>query len=121
MLLREIIKAKSGMELPVPDFLNGAKSYLGEKVADRLLNDDVVNKALNGSTITAEGEAKTLVGKGYEELKQLIERHKRNATGRYVHFDQVMQLVDDGDGGKIWVSKENLRRWKRGHQSPTRG
>lgn len=119
--MREIIKAKSGMELPVPDFLNGAKSYLGEKLADHMLNDDVVNKALNGSTIAVEGEAKKLVGKAYEELKQLIKRHKRNSTGRYVHFDQVMRLVDDGNGGKIWVSKENLQCWEQAHPSPTRG
>ena len=36
------IKAASGLDLPVSDYINGAKSYLGEEVADRVLDDAVV-------------------------------------------------------------------------------
>ena len=36
------IKAASGLDLPVSDYINGAKSYLGEEVADHVLDDAVV-------------------------------------------------------------------------------
>lgn len=63
MLAKVEIKATSGFDLPVSDFLNGAKSYLGEELADRVLDDDTIEHALDGTTGPGRrGEAKTLVG-----------------------------------------------------------
>lgn len=109
------IRAASGLDLPVSEFLNGAKSYLGEEMADRMLDDDAVEKALNGSEVPLEGEGKMLVGKAYEELWQFIEGHKCKHKDGYIHFDERMQLVDNGNGGKVWVSKENVELWKKAH------
>jgi len=101
------------VDLPVSDFLDGAKSYLVEELADRLPDEDAIERALDGSAVPAEeGKAKTLVGEAYEELKKFIKEHESNVTGSYVHFNTLMQLVDDGDGGKVWVSNENAQRWK---------
>ena len=110
------IKAAGGVDLPVSDFLNGAKSYLGEELADRLPDEDAIERALDGSAVPAEeGKAKTLVGEAYEELKKFMKEQERKVTGSYVHFNTLMQLVDDGDGGKVWVSKENLKLWNERH------
>ena len=109
--MKVAIKAGSGLDLPVSDFLNGAKSYLGEELADRVLDDDAVERALNGSAIE-EGRVTNLVGKAYEELKNFMEMHTCEDTARCTHFDKEMQLVDDGDGGMVWVSNGNVQRWK---------
>lgn len=107
------IKAASGLDLPVSDFINGAKSHIGEELANRVLDDGVIERALGGSAVPVEeGEVKTLVGEAYRELKQFMERHEFKDTRRYVHFDKVMQLVDGRDDGKVWVSNENVQRWE---------
>ena len=111
------IKAASGVDLPVSDFLDGAKSYLVEELADRLPDEDSIERALDGSAVPAEeGKAKTLVGEAYEELKRKVMRdYKSDSTECFIRFDQLMELVDDGDGGKVWVSKENLKLWNERH------
>lgn len=105
------VKAASGCDLPVPDFINGAKSYLAEELADGTLDDHKVEEALKGTAV--EGEVLKLVGEAYENLKTFMDdaqKHTRKKT--YVHFNELMQQVDDGAGGKIWVSNENLKEWK---------
>lgn len=86
------IKVASGLKLPVSDFLNGAKSYLGEELANRRLDEGGADRRC---------VTKKLVGKAYEELKQLIEEQECKHEKLYVHFTNVMQLVDDGDGEKV--------------------
>ena len=113
VLANVAIKASSGVDLPVSDFLDGAKSNLGEEVADCLLDEDAIERALDGRAVPAEeGKAKTLVGEAYEELKKFMKEQESNVTESCVHFNKLMQLVDDGDGGQIWVSNENAQRWK---------
>ena len=109
------IKAASGLDVPVSEFLNGAKSYLGEELADRVLDDGVVEQALNGSAVPGDGKVKALVGEAYEELKKFMTEQK-NSTEGYVHFDELMQLVDDGEGSKVWVSKVNVEPWGNAHK-----
>lgn len=115
VLVKVAIKAASGLELPVSDFLNGAKSYLGEELADSVLDDDAVERALNGTAVE-EGKVKNLVGKAYEEFNNFMEMHRCEDTARCIHFDKEMQRVDDGDGGKVWVSNGNAQKWKDAHQ-----
>ena len=112
VLAKVAIRAASGLDLPVSDFLNGAKSYLGEEMADRVLNDSVIERALDGTSRPEEGQVKTLVGEAYEKLKKFMEEQKSKGTGQYVHFDKLMQPVDDGEGGKVWVSNDNVELWK---------
>ena len=106
------IKTASGFDLPVSEFLEGAKSYLGDELADRIPDDDAVDKALDGTSVPVEQDkAKKLVGKAYEELKQFIEGHEcRNKEG-YVHFDELMQPVDS-DVRTVWVSNKNVEAWR---------
>ena len=42
-----------------------------------------------------------------------MEEQKSKGTGQYVHFDELMQPVDDGDGGKVWVSNDNVKLWEK--------
>lgn len=103
------IKAAGGVDLPVSDFINGAKSYLAEELVDHVLDRGAIEQALTGS---AAKEAMELVGEGYQILKSFMEKHKDKGKNEgYVRFDKLMQKVDDGQGGKIWVSKRNARKW----------
>ena len=113
MLAKVAIKATSGLDLPVSDFLNGAKSYLGEEVTDGVLDDSVIERVHDGTSGPEEGQVKTLVGEAYEKLKKFMEEQKSKGTGHYVHFDKLMQPVDDGEGGKVWVSNANLKLWEK--------
>lgn len=117
VLAKVAIKTASGLDLPVADFLNGAKSYLGEELADSVLDDRAVEWALDETTIPGEERIKTLVGEAYEELKRFVEEHKNKGTGQYVHFDELMQPVDGGVDGKVWVSNENVELWKSTHRA----
>ena len=72
------IRAASGLDLPVSEFLDGEKSHLGDELADRIPDDDAIDKALDGTSVppVEQDKAKELVGKAYEELKQFIEGHE---------------------------------------------
>lgn len=98
----------SGYDLPVPDFINGAKSYLAEELADGVLGDHEVKASLEGTV--AEGKVSKLVGKAYKNLETFMVDHESREG--YVHFSDLMQQVDDGAGGRIWVSNENLDKWE---------
>lgn len=119
VLAKVAIKATSGLDLPVSEFLNGTKSYLGEELADRMLDDDVVERALSGKW-GRRGRGGKIIDKAYEELKIFIEEHESKSSERYVHFDRVMELADDRDGEKIWVSKKNAQQWKAVNKPPKR-
>lgn len=113
MLGKVAIKAASGVDLPLSDFLNGTKSYLGEELADRVLDNDIIEQALDETPIPGRGEeAKTIVGEAYEELYKFIKEYTCENPERCVHFEKYMQLVDDRDGGKVWVSKKNVHLWE---------
>lgn len=121
VLAKVAIRAASGFDLPLSDFLNGAKSYLGEELADRVLDDDTIEQALDRSTVPGRrGEVKALVGEAYEELHKFMKEHKCENTERCVHFEVLMQLVDDGDGGMVWVSNKNVQHWENALPSPIR-
>lgn len=117
MLAKVAIRVASGFDLPVSEFLNGAKSYIGEELADRMLDDKAIERMLRGSTGSEEvtGKVKPLVGKAYMEHKQIMDDHKCEDKDRCVHFEERMQLVGDGCGGKVWVRKENMQPWKDAH------
>lgn len=116
VLAKVAIKAASGVDLPVSDFLNGVRSYIGEEMTDRALDDGAIERALDGTTVPGEeGGVKRLVGEAYEELKKFMKEHLRRDAGRYIHFDKLMQLVDDGVGGRVWVSNRNVELWKNAH------
>lgn len=112
MLTKVAIRAASGVDLDVSEFLNNAQSYLGEELANRVPDDDAIEKILDGRAVpVVEARLQPLVGKAYEELKLFMEDHKYQDMTRYVHFDKVMELVD-GDNGQVWVSKVNAHLWK---------
>lgn len=113
MLAKVAVKTACGVDISVSDLLNLSKFYLGEELADHVLDDRVVERAFNGRAVPGdEGQVKTLVGEAYEELKKFMEEQKRKTTDGYVHFDELMQLVDDGKSSKIWISNENVHLWR---------
>lgn len=101
------IKAESGLNLPVSDFLVGAKSYLGEGLADRIPDDSSIERAVDVSALPVKSEVKALVGTAYAEFKQFIERHDCKDEEGYDNFNKLMQLVD-GVGEMIWVINRDI-------------
>lgn len=112
MLAKVAIRAAGRVDLEVSEFLNNAHSYLGEELANRVPDDDAIEKILDGRAVPdVEARLKPLVGKRYEELKLFIEEHRCKDTTRYVHFDELMELID-GDNRQVWVSKVNVQLWE---------
>lgn len=110
MLAKVAIRAASGLDILVSDFLDGAKSYLGDELADRIPDEDAIDKVLDGSSVREQDKAKKLVGKAYEELKQFIKGHECREKEDYVHFETLMQRVDSD--GNVWVSNQNVEAWR---------
>lgn len=71
-----------------------------------------IEAALVGVDAPDEEGLQRLVGKAYETLKTFMVEHKCEDRERCVHFDTLVQLIDDGKGGQVWVSKKNAQRWK---------
>lgn len=101
------IKTTSGLD-PVSDCLSGAKSYLGEELADRMSDDDAIEQAMD-----YQKKARLILRRLL--AKQVTEKHECKDNKRCVRFKERMELVDDGGGGKVWVSKENVQAWEDAH------
>lgn len=90
----------------------GSTSHL-EELAGRFIDDGAIERALDGRTVPGEeGQVRMLVVEAYEELEKFMKEHPSKDTGRCVHFDKLMQVIDDGECGKVWVSNRNVQLWK---------
>lgn len=72
------------MDLPLSDFLIGAKSHLGDEITDRILDDSAIEHALHGNTVPREGKVKSLVGEAYEKLKTFIKANKAKTRATFI-------------------------------------
>ncbi|CAN0432456.1 unnamed protein product [Ectocarpus sp. 12 AP-2014] len=106
VIAKVALRAVSGLDLEVSDFLNAFKDEIGGEIADRL-DEDTLDNVVRGQGIAAEGMQ--IVSKAsYEALKMFMEK------GQHVDFKNHMELVEkgkDGIEGKVWVSKKNKQRW----------
>lgn len=106
MIAKVALRAVSGLDLEVSDFLNAFKDEIGGEIADRL-DEDTLDNVVRGQRIATEGTQ--IVSKAsYEALEKFMEK------GQHVDFKNHMELVEkgkDGIEGMVWVSKKNKQRW----------
>lgn len=116
VIAKVALKAVSGLDLEVSDFLNAVKEGIGEEVADCALDEEALRRVVLGEDVAGadiQGASKA----SYETLKtfmgQELKRRKKHATpgDGYVDFTNEMKLVPDGKGGMVWVSNGNVQRW----------
>lgn len=114
ILAQAAIKCTVGIDIPSIDFLSEVQGLLGEELADGIAQDEKrsLEAALVGGDAVDEEAARMLVGKAYEALKTFMAEQECGDREQFVHFNTVMQLVDDGEGGQVWVSNRNAQRWK---------
>lgn len=114
ILARAAIKSTVGIDIPSIDFLSEAQGILGEELTDRMAREEkrsLEAALVDGVALDEEG-ARKLVGEAYEALKVFMAEQENGDSERFVHFDTLMQLVDDGEGGQVWVSNRNAQRWR---------
>lgn len=115
------VNAAGGVNLPVPELLEGVLSSLEESMDDNMIG--AIENAFTENTVPEGGggrvalsgrgvEARTLIGRGYRELRRMMEKYESRGMRGFIHFDAVMQLEDDGEDGRIWVSKKNVAQWR---------
>ena len=115
--MKVAVKAVSGLTLPVSDLLNAMKEELGGELADRTLESaalSVLSSDRHESNLhdVAGTPFADLVGEAYEKLKTFMVEHNSTCKDtKCVHFDTLMERVDDGEGGQVWVSKLNAQHY----------
>lgn len=101
------LKTVSGMDLPVSEFLNALKGGIGEDLADRVLDEDTLDRVVLGKE-TADSGMQDTSKSAYAALTKFMKEND------YVDFKDEMQLVPDtvGHSGMVWVSNGNVQGWK---------
>lgn len=123
------LKAAAGVDVDLSDFLQDMKVGLTEELIDRTLEEDPLFRLLSGDEV-ASTSAEVLqrdATASYEALKTFMteQERKRRKNARdgggwvdgYVDFrhPDVMQRVDDGEGGLVWVRTDNVQKWRELH------
>lgn len=110
------LKAVSGLDMDVSPFLNAVKGGIGEAVADRVWDEEVLRQVVLGKEV-ASTSMQVASKESYEALKTFMdEEERRNKDARpggaYVDFRNEMKPVADEKGGMVWVSNGNAQSWK---------
>lgn len=110
------LKATTGLDVGVTDFLNDVKDGLFDEILDLALDEEKVRGALlRQEDVSAEMERDTKAS--YDALKTFVgkeEAKMRNDKG-YVNFRHKMKLLGDGREGFVWVRNENVQTWEASH------
>lgn len=111
-------KAVSGLDMDVSPFLNAVKGGIGEALADRVLDEEVLRQVVLGKEV-ASTSMQVASKESYEALKTFMDEERRNKDARagdgYVDFTNEMERVADGKGGMVWVSNGNVQSWLDSH------
>ncbi|CAM9592450.1 unnamed protein product [Ectocarpus sp. 6 AP-2014] len=111
------LKATSGIEVDVSDFLQAVNEGLVEEVVDRTLDEEALLRVVSGEE-EADNDMQRDTRASFEALKKFMEKEKTNRrkTAKdgdgYVDFEDKMKRVEDGKGGMVWVRTENVGQWR---------
>ncbi|CAN0069798.1 unnamed protein product [Pylaiella littoralis] len=121
VIAKVALKAVSGLDLEVSDFLNAVKGGIGQAVADRALDEEALRRVMLGEEV-AGTDIQGVSRASYEALQAFMakeeerrRKHARPGDG-YVDFGKEMKRVADGKGGMVWISNRNVQRWLDSHQ-----
>ena len=111
------LKATSGLDVDISEFLQAVQEGLVEEVADGTLDEKTLSRVVCGDKDPDTG-MQSRARASYETLKKFMDKEtlnmRKSAHGRdgYVDFREKMQRVSDGKGGLVWVRTENVRKWQ---------
>lgn len=112
MTAKVALKATTGLDIEVSDFLNAVKDGLSEELVGRTLDEDTLLRVVSGVE-DAGADMQRDTRASYEALKKFMDKEEMNGReyDGYVDFRDMMQSVTDGNGGMVWVRNENVRKW----------
>ncbi|CBJ26200.1 LRR-GTPase of the ROCO family [Ectocarpus siliculosus] len=114
------IKATSGLDVDLSDFLKDVNDGLVDELVDRMLDEDELRRVVSGEEdVGTDMQKQTRAS--YEALTELMGKLERRKDARdgdgYVDFRENMQRLSDGRGGEVWVRNENVQKWLDSHSS----
>lgn len=117
MSAKVALRATTGLDVNVSEFLQDVKNGFLEEVADHVFDEEALSRVLSGEE-DAGADMQRDMSASYEALKNFMEKeelHRRkNAKGGdgYTDFREKMQHESDGKGGRVWVRTENVQKWR---------
>ncbi|CAN0476531.1 unnamed protein product [Ectocarpus sp. 12 AP-2014] len=120
MMAKVALKATSGLDVDLSDFLEDVKDGLVDELVDRTLDEDALLRVISGEEdVDADMQQDTRAS--YEAMKKFMDKEQldrlknaRDGDG-YVDFREKMKRVADGMGGEVWVRNENVQQWTDSH------
>ncbi|CAN0308780.1 unnamed protein product [Ectocarpus sp. 12 AP-2014] len=120
VMAKVALKATSGLDVDLSDFLEDVKDGLVGELVDRTLDEDALLRVISGEEdVGADMQQDTRAS--YETLKKFMDKEQvdrlknaRDGDG-YVDFREKMKRVADGMGGEVWVRNENVQQWTDSH------
>lgn len=100
MTAKVALKAATGLDVGVSDFLEGVRGGLFEELVERTLDEDALRRVVSGEEgVGAEMERDAKAS--YEALKEFIDKQEAKTRNKeeYVNFRDKMRRVGDGQGG----------------------
>ncbi|CAM9338887.1 unnamed protein product [Ectocarpus fasciculatus] len=112
------IKATSGLDVDLSDFLKDVNDGFVDELVDRALDEDELRRVVSGETDVGTNMQKQTRA-SYEALTEFMEKLERRKGARdgdgYVDFRDSMQRLLDARGGEVWVRNENVQKWLDSH------
>ncbi|CAM9818710.1 unnamed protein product [Ectocarpus sp. 4 AP-2014] len=121
VIAKVALKATTGLNVDISDFLKDVKDGLVEELVDRTLDEDALLRAVLGDdSIGADLQRDTRAS--YKALKVFMEKEERRRRKNARDGDGYMKCVTDGRGGMVWVRNDNVQKWldSRATAAPTR-
>lgn len=110
------LRATSGLDVDISDFLQEFKDGLVDEVVDRTLDEEALARVVSGEE-DAGDDLQRDAKASYEALKKFMDKEERD-RGRnakdfdgYIDFRKKMERVSDGKGVMVWVRAENVQKW----------
>lgn len=111
--------AFEGLDVGASEFLKAFKEGAFEEIADRILDEEALSRAVSGEEV-ADAKMQRDTRESYEVLRKFMDKEKvkrsKNAKDvGFVDFSDKMDRWTDGEGGVVWVRKENVSKWRDSH------
>lgn len=114
------LRATSGLDVDLSDFLKDVKDGLVDELVDRCLDEETLLRVVSGEEDVGTDMQKDTRA-SYEALKKFMDKEQGNRLKNardgdgYVDFREKMKRVADGIGGEVWVRNENVQQWMDSH------
>lgn len=122
MTAKVALKATTGLDVDISDFLKDVKDGLADEIVDRTVDEEALFRVVSGEEDVDAGMQRDTKA-SYDALKKFMDKEElsRRKDARdddgYVDFRDEMKRVPDGKGGTVWVRNRNLQKWLDSHST----